>query len=85
MCRAFDDLGISALLDLDGKFASANENDLIGFGISKPVDIAGSQVKGKGKPHGTDQGGGLRTALTRVARAGHSIAWLLQSLMCRCC
>lgn len=32
------------LLDLDGKFASANENDLIGFGISKPVDIAGSQV-----------------------------------------
>lgn len=44
MCRAFDDLGISALLDLDGKFASANENDLIGFGISKPVDIAGSQV-----------------------------------------
>ena len=33
--RAFDDLGISALLDLDGKFSSANENDLLGFGISK--------------------------------------------------
>jgi hypothetical protein len=42
--RAFDDLGISALLDLDGKFSTANENDLIGFGISKPVAIAGSQV-----------------------------------------
>lgn len=42
--RAADDLGISVLLDLDGKFATANENDLIGFGISKPVDIAGSQV-----------------------------------------
>ena len=32
------------LLDLDGKFATANENDLIGFGISKPVASAGSQV-----------------------------------------
>jgi len=42
--RAFDDLGISALLDLDGKFSTANENDLLGFGISKPVAIAGSQV-----------------------------------------
>jgi len=43
--RAFDDLGISALLDLDGKFSTANENDLLGFGISKPVAIAGSQVR----------------------------------------
>lgn len=37
-------MGISALLDLDGRFSTANENDLIGFGISKPVAIAGSQV-----------------------------------------
>lgn len=47
--RAFDDLGISALLDLDGKFSSANENDLLGFGISKPVAIAGSQVRVMGR------------------------------------
>lgn len=46
--RAFDDLGISALLDLDGKFSTANENDLLGFGISKPVAIAGSQVRRRG-------------------------------------
>lgn len=38
-------MGISALLDLDGRFSTANENDLIGFGISKPVAIAGSQVR----------------------------------------
>jgi hypothetical protein len=47
-CRNSDDLGISALLDLDGKFATASENDLIGFGISKPVAIAGSQVSWAG-------------------------------------
>lgn len=47
--RAFDDLGISALLDLDGKFSTANENDLLGFGISKPVAIAGSQVRDASK------------------------------------
>lgn len=53
--RAFDDLGISALLDLDGKFSTANENDLLGFGISKPVAIAGSQVGGKEGSEGENE------------------------------
>merc|ERR1711988_412997 len=43
--RCTDDLGISVLLDLDGQFATANENDYIGFGISKPFSIAGANLR----------------------------------------
>ena len=43
--RSTDDLGISVLLDLDGQFATANENDYIGFGISKPFSIAGTNLR----------------------------------------